>query len=72
MKKSKLIITVVTLFLFCTVSYSQDYLITNTLPGNDSIAFATLQYGRKDYGFGVPGMPLVGDQTAASIHKLVI
>lgn len=51
--KSKLFITVGVLLLFCTVSYSQDYLITNTLAGNDSIAFATLQYGRKDYGFGV-------------------
>jgi hypothetical protein len=51
--KSKLIITIVMLLLSCTASYSQDYLITNTLQGNDSIAFTTLQYGRKDYGFGI-------------------
>jgi hypothetical protein len=51
--KLKLIIIVVTLLLFCVASYSQDYLITNTLPGNDSIAFTALRYGRKDYGFGV-------------------
>ncbi len=51
--KPKLIITNVMLLLFYLASYSQDYLITNTLPGNDSIAFTTLRYGRKDYGFGV-------------------
>ena len=51
--KSKPIIIIVTLLLSCTSSYSQDYLITNTLPGNDSIAFTTLRYDRKDYGFGV-------------------
>jgi hypothetical protein len=51
--KPKLIITGVMLLLSCTASYSQGYLITNTLPGNDSIAFTTLRYGRKDYGFGV-------------------
>jgi len=51
--KSKPFIIVVTLLLSCTASYSQDYLITNTLAGNDSIAFTTLRYGRKDYGFGV-------------------
>jgi len=51
--KSKLIITVLTLLLSYTASYSQGYLITKTLPGNDSIAFTTLRYGRHDYGFGV-------------------
>jgi hypothetical protein len=50
---SKFIITIVTLLLFYIASYSQDYLITKTLPVNDSIAFTTLRYGRKDYGFGV-------------------
>ncbi len=51
--KPKIVITVIILILSCTASYSQDYLITNTLPANDSIAFTTLRYGRKDYGFGV-------------------
>ena len=51
--KSKSIITVLLLLLFYADSYSQNYLITYTLPGNDSIAFTTLRYGRKDYGFGV-------------------
>src|SRR6185312_12879711 len=42
------------IFLFSyEASYSQNYLITNTIRVNDSIAFTTLRYGRKDYGFGV-------------------
>lgn len=51
--KPKLIFSVL-IFLFSYVaSYSQDYFIVKTLAGDDSISFATLQYGRKDYGFGV-------------------
>jgi hypothetical protein len=49
--KPKLIITIL-LFSYLS-SYSQDYLIVKTLAGDDSIAFTTLRYGRKDYGFGV-------------------
>lgn len=51
--KQKLIIAVVAQLFSYLSSYSQDYLIVKTLTANDSIAFTTLRYGRKDYGFGV-------------------
>lgn len=40
--------------LFCSSSsYSQDYMIANTLPLNNTVAFASLRYSNKDYGYGV-------------------
>lgn len=51
MMKLKLTIA---LLLFCgSASYSQNYLITETLPLDDSNAFPSLQYGRKDFGYGL-------------------
>src|ERR1017187_2793328 len=52
MKVNMSISIVILLFAF-SASYSQDYLIVKTLTANDSMAFTTLRYGRKDYGFGV-------------------
>ncbi|MEO6838073.1 MAG: hypothetical protein ABI185_06770 [Ginsengibacter sp.] len=49
----KLKLTIAILCFCCSACYSQDYLITKTLALNDSIAFTSLQYGRKDFGYGV-------------------
>ncbi len=49
--KSKLILAI--LLFCCTSSFAQDYMVDNTLPLNDSIAFASLRYSNKDYGYGV-------------------
>ena len=49
----KLKLTIAILFFCCSASYSQGYMITNTLPLNDSIAFTCLRYTSNDYGYGV-------------------
>ena len=49
----KLKLTIVIWLFCCSTSYSQGYVITNTLPLNDSIAFTCLRFTSNDYGYGV-------------------
>ena len=49
----KLKLTIAILFFCCSASYSQGYMITNTLPLNDSIAFTSLRYNNNGYGYGI-------------------
>jgi hypothetical protein len=49
----KLILSVLICIFSCQSSHSQNYIITKTLEGNDSVAFALLRTARNDYGFGV-------------------
>lgn len=44
----------IAILLFCySASYSQGYMITSTLPLNDSVAFTSLRFTSNDYGYGI-------------------
>lgn len=49
----KLLLTIALVLFACASPFAQEYRITKTLSLNGAAAFASLQYGRKDYGYGL-------------------